>query len=71
MEERKTEDGDRIISEGDKGDSLYIVAEGSFDCFKVIGGEDKYLKTYEKGEAFGELALMYNAPRAATIISKG
>ena len=28
------------------------------------------MKTYHQGEAFGELALMYNAPRAATIIAK-
>lgn len=30
----------------------------------------KYLKTYKPGESFGELSLLYNAPRAATIISK-
>lgn len=71
MEEQAVVEGDKIISEGDRGDSLYIVAEGDFDCFKFIDGEDKYLKTYVKGDAFGELALMYNAPRAATIISKG
>jgi cAMP-dependent protein kinase regulator len=28
------------------------------------------LKEYQPGEAFGELALLYNAPRAATLISK-
>ena len=33
-------------------------------------GENKFLKTYHSGEAFGELALLYNAPRAATIIAK-
>lgn len=42
------------------------------DCFKVFkkGEEAKYLKTYQPGESFGELALLYNAPRAATIKAK-
>lgn len=34
------------------------------------GENETYLKTYVGGEAFGELALLYNAPRAATIRSK-
>ena len=40
-------------------------------CYKRFAGqtEDKYLKTYQPGESFGELALLYNAPRAATIIA--
>lgn len=49
---------------------MFIVESGEYDCFKVINGENKYLKTYKHGDAFGELALMYNAPRAATIIVK-
>lgn len=70
MEERKIPQGEKLIEEGGKGDSLFIVAEGEFDCFKKIEGEEKYLKTYHKGEAFGELSLMYNAPRAASISAK-
>jgi cAMP-dependent protein kinase regulator len=34
------------------------------------GAENTYLKTYVPGEAFGELALLYNAPRAASIQAK-
>lgn len=47
-----------------------MVESGEYDCYKVINGTDTLLKTYKNGEAFGELALMYNAPRAASIVCK-
>jgi cAMP-dependent protein kinase regulator len=40
------------------------------DCYRRVGQEERHLKIYEPGESFGELALLYNAPRAATIICK-
>ena len=48
-----------------------MVESGILSCFKLFSGkkEPTFLKKYEAGEAFGELALLYNAPRAATIIS--
>lgn len=51
---------------------LYVVDSGELECFKRFeeGGEEKYLKTYVRGESFGELALLYNAPRAASIKAK-
>lgn len=38
-------------------------------CSKIFPGktDPTFLKAYQPGEAFGELALLYNAPRAATI----
>ena len=73
MEEKNFKAGDYIIKQGDNGDCLYIVDSGELDCSKRFSSnpnEDKYLKTYKSGEAFGELALLYNAPRAATIKAK-
>ena len=67
MGERECSQDDSIIEEGQDGDELYIVGSGEYDCFKNIDGQETYLKTYRYGESFGELALMYNAPRAATI----
>lgn len=65
--------GNVIIKEGDDGDNFYLVEAGELTCSKFLKPEDKeetYLKTYVPGESFGELALLYNAPRAATIIAK-
>lgn len=64
--------GEYVIKQGDQGDVLYVVDSGQLDCFKKFkpDEEDKYLKTYVPGESFGELALLYNVPRAASIIAK-
>jgi cAMP-dependent protein kinase regulator len=72
MEEKRFESGESVINQGENGDVLYIIESGSLDCFKKFNNDDeeKYLKTYKPGETFGELALLYNAPRAATIRAK-
>jgi cAMP-dependent protein kinase regulator len=72
IEEISGKQGDVIIKEGDQGDCMYVLESGSLDCTKVFSGnkEPTFLKEYVPGEGFGELALLYNAPRAATITAK-
>lgn len=72
MAEKNVSKGDTIIREGEDGDCLYVIESGHYKCTKIFSGntEPTYLKTYEPGEAFGELALLYNAPRAATIVAE-
>jgi len=69
MEIEEFNAGEYCIKEGDDGDVLYVVESGTLDCFKVFkkGQQPTFLKTYYPGESFGELALLYNTPRAASI----
>ena len=56
-----------IIKEKEPGEEIYIVESGQFNCSKLIDGRETFLKKYQSGDVFGELALLYNAPRAASI----
>mmetsp|Transcript_5696 Transcript_5696/g.17853 ORF Transcript_5696/g.17853 Transcript_5696/m.17853 type:complete len:379 (-) Transcript_5696:338-1474(-) len=60
--------GDIITKQGDAGDSLYVIDEGNVEClkYKDSPADQILVHTYGPGSAFGELAVMYNAPRAAT-----
>jgi CRP-like cAMP-binding protein len=55
--------GTTIIKQGDPGDFFYVLDTGAAEVF--VKGEK--VLTYASGSSFGELALMYNAPRAATV----
>ncbi|KAK4248797.1 cyclic adenosine monophosphate-dependent protein kinase [Corynascus novoguineensis] len=69
--------GIKVITQGDAGDFFYVVEKGSFDVYVNSSGSlqpgpdgmGQKVSTIEAGGSFGELALMYNAPRAATVIS--
>ncbi|KAG8774764.1 hypothetical protein FRC12_001837 [Ceratobasidium sp. 428] len=84
MQERSVNTGERVIEQGADGDYFYVVESGSLDCYVKRAGEDtngvsvgeevhptygRKVLTYTTGGTFGELALMYNAPRAATIVA--
>mmetsp|Transcript_80795 Transcript_80795/g.254942 ORF Transcript_80795/g.254942 Transcript_80795/m.254942 type:complete len:264 (+) Transcript_80795:2-793(+) len=73
---KDVKEGEDIIKQGEEGDCLYIIAEGSVDIFVARPGPDgkvapgdrgAQVVTFSSGALFGELALMYNAPRAATV----
>ena len=60
--------GATIIAEGDPGESFYLLESGEAEAFKQ--GIDHPVKKYKRGDYFGELALLDNKPRAASVISK-
>lgn len=64
--------GEKLISQGDaNADYFYVVKDGAFDIsVKSDKGEEKQVARVAKGGSFGELALLYLAPRAATVECK-
>ena len=58
-----------VITQGESGEHFFVVESGSLEIFvKNSNGEpQKVGNTLGPGSSFGELALMYNTPRAASI----
>ncbi len=60
-----------VIRQGDPGINFYVIESGSFEIVvrENKSGESKKVAEFSRGRFFGELALMYNAKRAATCTS--
>uniref|UniRef100_A0AAY4AYJ6 cAMP-dependent protein kinase type II-alpha regulatory subunit n=1 Tax=Denticeps clupeoides TaxID=299321 RepID=A0AAY4AYJ6_9TELE len=61
---------EHIIDQGDDGDNFYVIERGIYDIEVTRDASAICVGKYDNKGSFGELALMYNTPRAATIISK-
>uniref|UniRef100_W5KM98 cAMP-dependent protein kinase type II-alpha regulatory subunit n=1 Tax=Astyanax mexicanus TaxID=7994 RepID=W5KM98_ASTMX len=60
---------EHIIDQGDDGDNFYVIERGVYDIVVGKDGVSRCVGKYDNKGSFGELALMYNTPRAATIIA--
>jgi len=67
MEEVNADAGKRIITHGEDGDCLYVIEDGNLECKIPIKDGPEKVFTVTTGDTFGELALLYNCPRAANV----
>lgn len=74
MFERQVEPGEHVIRQSDDGDNFYVIETGSYDV--TVRDEsspadgamaERRVHRFEDKGSFGELALMYNVPRSATV----
>ena len=59
----QADENDLICKQGDPGNSFFVIEKGIADVIV----DEKVKKQVKTGQCFGDLALLYNAPRAATI----
>jgi signal transduction histidine kinase len=65
-------DGIILCHEGETESKFYILLDGQVKVTKTINNiEQKLLKTLEAGDFFGEMAIIHNAPRAASVTTYG
>jgi CRP-like cAMP-binding protein/Zn-dependent protease len=62
--------GDQLMRQGDRGDAFYIIREGQVDIVARENGRSRRLSVLGPGEYFGEIALLRDQPRMATVRGK-
>ena len=70
--EREYPSGVALMREGDLGDELIVLVDGSVRVVQAgPNGEERFIRRYEAGEHIGELAVLRDRPRIATVIAEG
>lgn len=62
--------GDIIIGQGDKGDSLYLIEKGQAEASIIKNNQKQNLAQFKAGDFFGEVALLGDHIRSATVTAK-
>lgn len=64
---QRFEEGQLVFEQGDKADAFYVICGGQVRVFRTDDGARKDLATLEEGSFFGEMALLSEAPRSASV----
>uniref|UniRef100_A0A8C5KDE0 cAMP-dependent protein kinase type II regulatory subunit n=1 Tax=Jaculus jaculus TaxID=51337 RepID=A0A8C5KDE0_JACJA len=69
MFERIVKIDEHVIDQGDEGDNFYVIERGTYDILVTKDNQTRSVGQYDNCGSFVELALMYNTPRAATVVA--
>jgi MFS family permease len=58
--------GDRVIVQGQDGDRFYLIVSGEYD----VSIDGRFIRTLTAGEGFGEIALLRDVPRTASVTTR-
>jgi eukaryotic-like serine/threonine-protein kinase len=61
--------GDVIVREGEAGDAAYMIVSGRCKAYRSVGNQEETLGIMNAGDVFGEMALLLDEPRAASVVA--
>jgi CRP-like cAMP-binding protein/tRNA A-37 threonylcarbamoyl transferase component Bud32 len=64
------ESGDVLMREGDAGKEAYVIVSGKVDVVREVAGEEVYLTSLGPGDTVGEMALLTDEQRSATVVAR-
>jgi len=67
------QDGDIIVKQGEQGDDFFVIEEGTAIVLQRRSADEPQVEVGRLGKSdyFGEIALLLDRPRAATVVAKG
>jgi CRP-like cAMP-binding protein len=66
---RKFEPGEAIVRQGEEGDQMFVIIQGRTEVYVDDGKQRRYIRDLVRGDVFGEMALVRQAPRTADIVA--
>uniref|UniRef100_A0A4W5Q4G3 cAMP-dependent protein kinase type I-alpha regulatory subunit n=1 Tax=Hucho hucho TaxID=62062 RepID=A0A4W5Q4G3_9TELE len=73
LEPVQFDDGQKIVVQGEPGDEFFIILEGSAAVLQRRSENEEFVEVgrLQPSDYFGEIALLMNRPRAATVVARG
>lgn len=73
LEPVQFEDGEKIVVQGEHGEDFFIIIEGNAAVFQKRNDNEEPVEVgkLSPSEYFGEIALLLDRPRAATVVARG
>jgi CRP-like cAMP-binding protein len=64
-------DGEVVVRQGDVGDCMFVVQDGTVEVVVERDGREVFLRTLGKGEFVGEMSIFERVSRSATVRARG
>lgn len=70
-EDRTFRDGEFVVRQGEASDSAYLILDGAAEVVVEFGGAASVVATLGPSEVFGEIAMLCETPRSASVRASG